>query len=190
MDTEKLIERLAGNYNSAYPDRPPLCYTDRWLYGIWNVGNDYRNKTRFYGAYPNSILKRYEVMFGVEGDILHLFSGSLSKNDYTRFDLRQKADIYGDAHELGQHFKSNTFDIVYADPPYSEADAVKYETSMINRHKVIKQVYKVLRKGGLLVWLDTVYPMHSKNQFKCIGEIGLVRSTNHRVRMIFIFKKV
>ena len=35
-----------------------------------------------------------------------------------------------------------------------------------------------------------VLPMYSSKQLKLIGAIGIVRSTNNRVRMAFIFQKV
>lgn len=180
---------MAQNYNRAFPNYPPLVSTERWLYGIWVIGNDYRNKTEFYGAYPRSYLDRVMSIFPNAKNILHLFSGSLSKGNYTRFDSVQECDVSGDAHQLSSYFPRNTFDLILADPPYSGEDADKYGTPMVNRNKVVKECYKVLKLGGYLVWLDCVYPMYRKDELRLVGTIGLIRSTNHRFRVVSIFNK-
>ena len=84
----------------------------------------------------------------------------------------------------------NRYDIVLADPPYSVEDCDHYQTTMIKRNKVMKALGKGLKRGTHVVWLDQVLPMYRKDQFKVIGYIGMVKSTNHRVRMVTIFEKV
>jgi len=180
---------MADNYNVSFSKYPPLVCTDRWLYGVWMIGNDYRNKTTFYGAYPARYLDRVMSMFPDAQDILHLFSGSLPEGNYTRFDMVQEADVQGDAHELSAHFPPESFDLILADPPYSNEDAVRYGTPMVNRNIVVKECYKILKPLGFLVWLDCVLPMYRKEQFSLIGTIGLIRSTNHRFRVVSIFRR-
>lgn len=183
------ILKLVGYYNKSFSKYPPLVYTDRWLYGIWMIGNDYRNKTSFHGAYPARYLNRVMSMFPDVRTILHLFSGSLPKGDYTRFDMVQEADVQGDAHELSSYFPINHFDLILADPPYSGQDADTYGTPMVKRNTVVKECYKILKPQGYLVWLDCVLPMYRKTQLELIGTIGLIRSTNHRFRIVSIFRR-
>ena len=183
------MKELAELYNKAFPNYPPLAYTDRWVYGVWMIGNDYRNKTTFYGAYPARYLNRIMSMFPNTKKIMHLFSGSVPKGNYIRFDLVQEADVEGDAHSLSKYFEPESFDLILADPPYTDQDAERYGTPMVNRNIVVKECYKVLKPTGHLVWLDCVLPMYSKEQFSLIGTIGLVRSTNHRFRVVSIFRK-
>lgn len=45
------------------------------------------------------------------------------------------------------------------------------------------------RKGAHVVWLDQVLPMYRKADFQVEGYIGMVKSTNHRFRVIAIFEK-
>lgn len=52
--------------------------------------------------------------------------------------------LYGDYHDLGQ-FKANSFDVVYV------IEALCHAT---NKAKVIAEVHRVLRKGGLFVVID------------------------------------
>jgi len=61
---------------------------------------------------------------------------------------------------------------------------------MVKRNTVLKQAYKVLKKGGHLVWLDQVLPQYRKIELKPVGYIGMVKSTNHRFRVITIFEKL
>lgn len=184
------VVEMTSNYNTAFPNYPPLVTTDRWLYGVWMIGNDYRNKTSFRGAYPARYLDRVMSMFPQAKKILHLFSGSLPEGDYVRFDLKQECDVVGDAHWLSCYFAPSSFDLILADPPYSGEEADRYGTPMVNRNKVVKECYKLLQSGGHLVWLDCVLPMYRKDDFKLVGTIGLVRSTNHRFRVVSIFKRV
>ncbi|MND07635.1 hypothetical protein D3C83_297470 [compost metagenome] len=50
-------------------------------------------------------------------------------------------------------------------------------------------IARVTIVGGHLVWLDTTWPMHRKAEWRTVGRITIVRSTNHRVRMISIFER-
>jgi len=185
-----LAER-ADYYHAAFPDYPPLCATDRWLYGMWMMGNNYRG-SGYHGAFPPSFLRRVMCLFPEAEDILHLFSGSLTDDVAgDRMDINPdlNPDIVGDAEELSQHV-SKQYDLIIADPPYTAEDADHYGTTMVNRNKVVKECYQVLKPGGYLVWLDMVYPMYAKREMQLVGTIGIVRSTNHRVRCVFIYQKV
>lgn len=82
------------------------------------------------------------------------------------------------------------FDLILADPPYSAADAEKYDCPPPNRRAIMKSLRRVARTGGNLVWLDQVWPQHRKDEWKTWGTIGLLRSTNHRVRMVSMFEAV
>ena len=64
-----------------------------------------------------------------------------------------------------------------ADPPYSADDAKRYGTPMVNRAKALNALAAVVPVGGHLVWLDTAWPMHSKQQWLTVGRVAIVRST-------------
>lgn len=188
------LEDRVKLYNKSFP-KYPFVWTDKgWLLGCWSIGNNYKNDTDYWGAFPRGFLYRLMSMFPDKKNILQLFSGSLPKGNYVRFDIcnndKADADVIGDAHKLSAHFEENSFDMIVADPPYSEEDAGYYGNPLVNRNKIVKECYKILDVGGHLCWLDMVLPMYSKKQFKRIGEIGITRSTNHRVRGLFIFQKV
>jgi len=189
-----IIQDRAQLYNKAFPKYPPLHTTDRWIYGIWMIGNNYQNKQGYYGEYPPSYLKRILSMFpDIPPDrVLHLFSGSLDKNESTgaTFDINPdlKPTIVGDAHHLSTYGLEPY--LILGDPPYSGEDSEHYGTPMVNRTKILKECAKILIPGTHLVWLDQVLPMYSKKEFNLVGTIGLIRSTNHRFRVVCIFEKV
>jgi len=181
------IEDRVVFYKQTFPKWPEPQISNDKMYGVWVIGNNYKG-SGYYGSYPPTYLKRVMSMFPDADNILHLFSGSLQEGNYTRFDCNRdlNPDVVGDAHNLP--FESE-FDLIIADPPYSVEDAVHYGTPMVNRYKVIKQCVKALRPGGFIVWLDQVFPMFSKKEISLYGIIGIIRSTNHRVRSVFIFNK-
>lgn len=189
MQSKTLHER-ADFYSKEFPNFPPLRSDDRWIDGMWIMGNNYKT-SGLYGAYPHGYLKRIMSMFPDANKILHLFSGSLPKGNYTRFDINpNNTDVVGNAHELSKYFQENSFDLILADPPYSVEDCEHYGTCMVNRNKIIKECVKVLEPNGFIVWLDQVLPMFSKKELNMCGVIGMVKSTNHRFRVVTIFKKV
>jgi len=187
-DLQKVVDR----YNSAYPTRPHLLYSNEWIVGSFCIGNDYRNRREYYGAYPGDLLQRYDAMFGLPDkhiNVLHIFSGAIPEGPYTRVDLLQPAEYNIDCEELHKHIKYNSFDIIFADPPYTKDDADKYGTDMPNRLAVMRSASKIARPGALMVWLDLFKPMYRKTEWKQVGTIGLERSTNHRIRGIWLFER-
>ena len=94
-----------------------------------------------------------------------------------------------DAETFGDIIPDNLYERIYADPPYSIEDCDHYGCCMVKRNIVFKQCLKVMKKDGILVWLDQVLPNYKKVEWDIIGRIGMVKSTNHRFRVITIFKK-
>ena len=83
-----------------------------------------------------------------------------------------------------------SYDIVLADPPYSVEDAERYQTTMIKRNKVMRLLAERCQPGTHVVWLDQVLPMYRKSEWSIVGVIGMVKSTNHRFRVITIFERL
>lgn len=187
MKPYSLSER-AGFYSKRFPKWPPLRCDGRWIDGMWIMGNNYTVKGG-YGSYPHTYLKRITSLFPDAENILHLFSGWLPKGNYIRFDRHPDSDVVGDAHELSARFVPCSFDLIYADPPYSVEDCEHYGCAMVNRNRVLAECVKILQPGGFIVWLDQVLPMFRKSELEMCGVIGMVKSTNHRFRVVTIFKK-
>jgi hypothetical protein len=179
-------------YSKAFPKYPKMIADKGWMIGVWNIGNNYKG-SGYHGSYPPSYLKRVMSLFPDCERVLHLFSGSLDSTVRgTRVDINPalKPDVCGDAESLSTLVPQNHYDLILADPPYTGEDAAKYGVPLVNRNKVVKECWKVLKPGGFLCWMDMVLPMYSKKEWKRVGEIAISRSTNHRVRAVFIFQKV
>jgi 16S rRNA G966 N2-methylase RsmD len=82
-----------------------------------------------------------------------------------------------------------TYDLVLADPPYSIEDAERYQTTMVKRNSVMRALQR-LSPGAHVVWLDQVLPLYRKDSFTQEAVIGMVKSTNHRFRVVTIFRRI
>lgn len=190
-----LAERV-GLYNRSefgerYPDsRLALTANGRGFQGTWFLGQNYRSTTKYYGAYPPSYLPRVMTMFPDAGIYLHGFSGSLpSSPRYVRLDRRRPADVVGDAQKLPAVFVETRFRLQMFDPPYSKGDAVRYDCTMPDRRKVLRGAAEISVPGGFVVWLDTVWPQVARERLEKVGVIAIYRSSNHRVRSAFFFRR-
>lgn len=168
-------------------------------YGIWVIGNNYRNKTRYYGAFPHGLLDRIMALFPdvraprpLNDSVLHVFSGSLPPGPYTRLDLNPALDpdVVGSVYDAPRLLAGYHWKLVIADPPYSVEDAMHYNTGMVDRRRATRALAEVTLAGGHLVWLDGCWPMHTKKQWLTVGRILIQRSTNHRSRVLSIFERV
>lgn len=165
---------------------------DGRVVGTWIMGNDYRVKSEFYGGYPAGYLRRIKTLFPDKTKVLHLFSGKVDKTilDGTTVDINPdlQPDIVDDAQTLSR-VPVEDFDLILCDPPYSIEDAERYQTTMVNRNRVMAVLGLRISSNTHIVWLDQVLPMFRKDNVKIEAAIGMVKSTNHRFRMITIFGK-
>lgn len=187
------VKERAENFKRKHPRYSPLIVHNNRLYGFWVIGWRYASDRNFYGSYPPSYLSRVQSLFPDCKRILHLFSGTLQGdgiNEVT-YDINPdlRPDVCDDARNLLTHFQENEFDLILADPPYDEKDFEVYGYEPFDKKEVIKNSVHIVKPGGFLVWLDTRLPQFSKKYWELFGVIGLVQSTNHRVRAITIFQK-
>ncbi len=164
---------------------------DGRIVGTWIMGNNYRVASTYYGGYPAGYLRRIRALFPEKQRILHLFSGKVDlaalPGDTVDINPGLKPTYVDDAQQL-ENVPLETYDLILADPPYSVEDAERYQTSMIKRNTVMRVLQRV-SPGTHIVWLDQVLPMYRKDEFKLYGIINIVKSTNHRVRNAFIFRR-
>jgi hypothetical protein len=155
------------------------------------MGNDYRVKSAYYGGYPAGYLRRIHALFPDKRRVLHLFSGKVDLSalpgDTVDINPALKPTYIDDAQTL-QNVPLSRYDLVLADPPYSVEDAERYQTTMIRRNMVMRALQRV-SAGTHVVWLDQVLPMYRKDAFAIDGVIGMVKSTNHRFRVVTIFRR-
>ena len=191
---------------AKYPDSHFLI-SDRWVSATWILGNNYKSLSErgeddkpFYGSYPPGFLKRVWSMFPDCKSVVHLFSGSLTKQsgrppgggEVLLLDRvqRTKDTILHNAEDDFSGLILDGADLILADPPYSVEDAEHYGPCLCNKKKVLIHCHTALKTGGYLLWMDQSLPQFSKKYWNWCGVITMIRSTNHRVRCVFIFEKV
>jgi hypothetical protein len=149
------------------------------------LGNDYRVQSSYYGGYPAGYLRRVRALYPDAPRTLHLFSGMVDTTIFPGDTLDCNAALHPtytsiDAAPL------RDYALILADPPYSAEYATHYGTPMIDRNAVFRAL-QACTPGTHIVWLDQVLPMFRKDYFELIGVVGVVRSTNHRFRVMAIF---
>jgi hypothetical protein len=189
MDWQARIEsytRLTGFPGSLF------VAADGRVVGTWIMGNDYRVKSEYYGGYPAGYLRRIKALFPDKRRVLHLFSGKVDLATLPGDTVDINADLaptfVDDAQRL-EGVPLGAYDLVLADPPYSVEDAERYQTTMVKRNAVLRALQGV-SAGTHVVWLDQVLPMYRKDAFTIDAVIGMVKSTNHRFRVVTIFRRL
>lgn len=203
-------ERAAAYAASApgrrYPGSIPWVGQEQGrdvLYAIWVLGADYRSRSGYYGAYPPGYLDRVMALFPEVTDprthcgncgpgwlpTLHAFAGKVPPGHYVRCDVQGDVEERCSVLDLPRRY-GRDFYLLLADPPYSAADARRYGTPMVSKPAAVRALADVAQPGAFLAWLDTAWPMHSKRQWVTVGRVPVVRSTQHRVRLLTIFQRV
>lgn len=187
-----LQDRVASYLTATKFPRSLFISEDNRIVGTWIMGNDYRVPTGFYGGYPAGYLRRVRALFPDKQHVLHLFSGKVDLTAMPGDTVDINADLdptyVDDAQGLAE-VPLPLYDLVLADPPYSVEDCERYKTTMIKRNKVLAAL-SGLPRGAHVVWLDQVLPMFRKDTFAIDAVIGMVKSTNHRFRVVTVFRRL
>lgn len=182
-----------NNYvrETSFP-RSLFIAEDGRVVGTLIMGNDYRVKTGYYGGYPAGYLRRIRSLFPDKQRALHLFSGKVDLAALPGDTVDINADLnptYVDDAQTLERVPVGDYDLILADPPYSIEDAEQYQTTMVKRNTVMRALQRAVQ-GTHIVWLDQVLPMYRKDFFAIDAVIGMVKSTNHRFRVITIFRRL
>ena len=187
------LEGRINNYvrETRFP-RSLFVSEDGRIVGTWIMGNDYRVKSAYYGGYPAGYLRRIRALFPDKRRVLHLFSGKVDigalPGDTVDINPKLGPTFVDDAQTL-QRVPLEAYDLILADPPYSIEDAERYQTTMVKRNTVLRALRRVA-EGTHIVWLDQVLPMYRKDAFAIDAVIGMVKSTNHRFRVVTVFRRI
>lgn len=184
-------QRIA-NYEqvTGFP-RSLFVADDGRVVGTWVMGQNFQVKSQYWGGYPAGYLRRVKALFPDKQKVLHLFSGKVDlavmPGDTVDIDPALSPTFVDDAHTL-ELVPVESYDLVLADPPYSIEDADHYASAMVKRNVVMHALQR-LPANAHVVWLDQVLPMYAKKAFVLEAAIGMLKSTNHRFRMITVFRR-
>jgi hypothetical protein len=188
----RLEDRIENYVSETKFPRSLFVSEDGRIVGTWIMGNDYRVRSEYYGGYPAGYLRRVRSLFPDKRRVLHLFSGKVETDalpgDTVDINPALRPTFVDDAQTL-THVPLERYDLILADPPYSVEDAERYQTTMVKRNAVLRALRRV-GSGTHIVWLDQVLPMYRKDAFAIDGVIGMVKSTNHRFRVVTIFRRL
>jgi SAM-dependent methyltransferase len=178
-----------AHLNAEFPKYPITVKDKGWVYGVWYCGRSFQ-KTKLYGQYPATFLKRALALFPGAEDILHCPSGTVQGVRGITVDMVRDAvrcpQVVANACALP--FVDDSFDLVLSDPPYSDKDAGNYGTGHFPIRKAMQEFHRVLRPQGHLGLLHIMTPAFSTKVWKWVGTIGVVTGTNSRMRVFSIFE--
>ena len=165
---------------------------DGRMFGTFTLGNDYRSKQGYHGEYPPNYLRRMKALFPDKNAVLHLFSGKVDTVAMPGDTVDLNPDLHptwlDDAQTLVK-VPLEYYDLIMCDPPYTSEDADHYGTTMVKRGKVMKALTRCL-PGTHLAVLDQAWWMYDKTLWEFEAEIGMRRSTNHRFRVVTIWRRL
>lgn len=104
------------------------------------------------------------IRSAASGTIIHLCSGTW--NYGITVDRKMEADILADVQFLP--FKDSIADTVIFDPPYSKKFKRIYGNYYANRREVFKEVIRILKPGGLLIFCHYFIPAHRIWQLEAV----------------------
>lgn len=171
---------------------PHLSFESGWVAGFWVIGNNYRKRTGYYGAFQGNFLRRIDALFPDRRRVLHLFAGEVDTAAFPGDTLDVRAELrptWCVNAETCEGVPLREYDFVLADPPYGAAHAARYGTRQPDRRKVMAALAAGLQPGAWLVWLDQRQPMRRRDAWRIEGLIGLGGSTNHQYRAVAIFRR-
>lgn len=144
-------------------------------------------KDHYPGGYPLHFEKKLFDLYSWPSSILHLFGG---KSEYgVRLDIKPevKPDVVGDCHYLP--FLDDSFDMVVADPPYSnEYSAEMYGTGKLIYKKWTAEAVRVTKPGGFVVVYHLKWVPRPKGTTSH-RRIFLAVRVWHNLRYVGIFRK-
>lgn len=182
-----------GALNKTMSKYPVSIEDKGWGYGVWYCGTAFK-KSRLYGEYPPTFMKRALALFPEAQDILHAPSGQLEKlpDGHVTLDIHsdeiRKPMFQSDCMKMP--FADGSFDLVLSDPPYSEEDSRIYGCDKFPEQKFMRECRRILRPGGHLGFLAYHYPMYKRGEWKLKGLFAVVTGFNRRTRMFSVFEVV
>lgn len=133
-----------------------------------------------------------EILGKPDARILNVFCGMNSEG--FRVDIREevKPDLLCDAHEISKKIGKARFEIILADPPYSNQEAKElYGTPRLHYKKWVKECDALLEVGGLMiVYHKYIVPNPDPKKYKVVKRVFIGNRVHHIPRVAVYFEKV
>ena len=123
--------------------------------------------------------------------ILNLFCGMNKQGIRVDINKEVKPEIIADAHKIGEYFAYDEFDVILADPPYSDEESKElYGTGKLNYNEWTSECDLILKKGSLLiVYHKYIMPNPNPDKYEVIKRVFIGNRTYHLPRVAIYFRK-
>lgn len=150
---------------------------------------------RYKGGMPlyceDWLLELASDLLGRNIDVLNLFCG-MNQRGY-RIDINPDVapDLVADAHNFSGQMSDRKFDVVLADPPYSNDEAKElYGTPPLKYKEWTAEADKVLRNGGILiVYHKYIMPNPDPKKYAVVKRVFIGNRIYHVPRVAIYFLK-
>ena len=154
------------------------------------------SNTGYPGAFPRGLINKVRRKWW-GNKRLWLFSGTFKDSEGTTVDIKEEVcpDVVANCEALP--FEDDFFDFVFADPPYSEKEAMElYNLEYPSMVKVLNEMARVTKPGGYCILLHRIIPsVHPSfnHHFKrlilegIVGVFTIAGLTN--IRALTVWKK-
>jgi len=123
-------------------------------------------------------------------EILNIFCG-MNKYGY-RVDIKKEVnpDLVCDVHELTKYLNKK-FDVILADPPYSNEEAKKlYNTPPLKYKKWTEEATKLLNnKGLLIIYHKLIMPNPNPELYTIVKRVFIGNRIKHQPRIAIYYQK-
>ena len=168
---------------------PKHYYKDVWCLG--------RSDNGYPGAFPNGFMNLFLRRWNGTRKLM-LFSGSFKEKGWATVDVNPKLHpkYVLNAEQLPEDW-TERFDLVFADPPYSEREAEEmYGLPYFNLVKVVNEMARVTSTGGHMALLHRLVPqvfpgdtLHFK-RMKIVGVVGVYTLSGYsNIRALTVWRK-
>ena len=168
---------------------PKHYFKDIWCLGPAGSG--------YPGGFPKGLMNLFLRRWNGK-DRLMLFSGSFKEKGWTTVDIKPElnADYCLNAENLPEEW-TEKYDLVFADPPYSEQEAASlYNLPYFSLPKVINEMARVTRTGKYMALIHRLVPqvfpadtVHFK-RMKIVGVVGVYTMSGYsNIRALTVWRK-
>jgi hypothetical protein len=136
-----------------------------------------------------------DILGKPDASILNVFCGMNYRGIRVDMNETVNPEFLGDVHKLSTFltFDPETFDIILADPPYSDEETDELygkHLPRLNYSKWTKECDKFLRPGGLLiVYHKFLVPNPDPEKYEVVKRVSVLNRTWHLGRVAVYFRK-
>jgi hypothetical protein len=132
-----------------------------------------------------------DMLHNPMAEVLNLFCGMNQEGFRVDINPDVYPDLVCDAHELSKHIGDRKFDIILADPPFSDEEAEEiFGTPKLNYSKWTLEATKVLNEGGLfIIYHKCLVPNPDPEIYRFLRRVFIGTRVWHVGRIAVYFEK-